>query len=770
MTGSTAKSKPINSKKVERRRLLYSGIVQGVGFRPFVYRTAKEQGLAGYVLNRPEGVIIEIEGPADRIRAFMETVRGCAPPLAQISGLTEASVPVGGEPDFTIIESESDGKGEVHISPDIATCPGCLAELFNPADRRFRYPFINCTDCGPRLTIISGIPYDRFNTSMSVFPLCAECLAEYKDPADRRFHAEPNACDLCGPSLSLLDENGNSVSCNDVLDSACEILDDGKVLAVKGIGGFHLAVNARDGGAVQRLRLRKYREEKPLALMVRNLEEANRIAEIGAGDTDLLLSPQRPIVLVKKKYGAIAPEAAPGMANLGIMLPYSPLHHLLLEKLPCLVMTSGNQVDEPVCIKNDEALRRLSGIADYFLVHDREILVRCDDSIAVSAAGSARMIRRSRGFAPRPVFVEEHYPEVLALGAQLKATACILKGNTAFLSPHIGDLETPQAQDFLVESCELLKRITQCDPGIVACDMHPGFFSTRFAAKLGRKTARVQHHHAHIAACLAEFGIPGKVIGLAMDGTGFGADGTAWGGELLIADRISFSRAGHFKSFALPGGDRAVREPWRTAASLLKEAFGKDWKKAAMELDLIPGTVPIDSFDEALEKKINSPLSSSLGRIFDAIAALLAGRKSVSFEGQAAMELEGIAIPDSGLELAFGIEQSDELLIDPAPLVKELVISIRNGDEKSAIAAAFHRAVVSALVDSSILLRNKTGLNRVVLGGGCFQNRLLLEGCLSSLESAGFQVFSNCTLPCNDGSISLGQAVIAGEWEKRGLI
>lgn len=771
MAGSTVKSTPLKNARAERRRLLYTGIVQGVGFRPFIYRVAKEHGLAGLVFNRPEGVTVEIEGSADRISAFIATVRDCAPPLARISGMTETAVPVRGDRDFAIIESESGGKGEVHISPDIATCPECLAELVDPADRRFRYPFINCTNCGPRLTIISAVPYDRVNTSMSVFPLCPDCLREYRDPADRRFHAEPNACPVCGPSLSFLDGSGRPAATGeDPVSAACAILAEGKVLAVKGIGGFHLAVNAKDGTAVKRLRSRKYTEEKPLALMVRDLDEARRIAELGPGEIDLLTSPQRPIVLVKKRpLTDIAPEVAPGMPNLGIMLPYSPLHHLLLEKLPCLVMTSGNQVDEPICIKNGEAVRRLSGIADFFLVHNREILVRCDDSITAFAAGAGRMLRRSRGFAPRPVFLEESYPEVLAMGAQLKAAACILKGNTAFLSPHIGDMETPQAQDFLGESCDLLKRIAQCDPSIIACDLHPGYFSTRLAAKLGGKVARVQHHHAHIAACLAEFGITGKVIGLAMDGTGFGPDGTAWGGELLIADIVSFSRAGHFKSFSLPGADRAVREPWRIAASLLKDAYGGEWKKVAEQLVIIPERVPVDSFELALDRRINSPLTSSLGRIFDAVAALLAGRKSVSFEGQAAMELEGCAVPDSRLELAFGIQDSEKVLIDPAPLVRGLVDLITDGRDKGEIAAAFHKAVINALADAVKLLRDRTGLNQAVLSGGCFQNRLLLEGCISALESAGFEVFSPGALPCNDGSISLGQAVIAGEWAKKGF-
>lgn len=767
MTGSTVKSKPMNGEKVERRRLLYHGIVQGVGFRPFIYRTAKMKDLAGFVLNSPEGVVVEIEGPVSRLDAFIATVRDCAPPLAEISGLAETAVPVHGDCDFAIVESENTGRAEVHISPDIATCPECLSELFNPADCRFRYPFINCTNCGPRLTIIAELPYDRVNTSMSAFPLCGDCLREYEDPADRRFHAEPNACPVCGPSLSLLDGGGRPVACADPVSAACGLLLDGKVLALKGIGGFHLAVNAKDSAAVKRLRSRKFREEKPLALMVRDLDEASRLADLDSREIGLLLSPQRPIVLVRKRQRTdVAPDVAPGLPNLGIMLPYSPLHHLLLEKLPVLVMTSGNQVDEPICIKDDEAVERLSGIADYFLVHDREILVRCDDSIAMFAAGSGRMLRRSRGFAPRPVFLKEKYPEVFAVGAQLKGVACILKGDTAFLSPHIGDLETPQAQDFFIESCELLKRIAQSDPEIIACDLHPDYFSTRYAARSGKKLARVQHHHAHIAACLAEFGISGKVIGLAMDGTGFGADATAWGGELLIADRASFDRAGHFRSFALPGADRAIKEPWRIAASLLKQAYGSDWKRIVAELELVPAEINIAAFEQILRKGLNSPLTSSLGRIFDGIAALLAGKKSVTFEGQAAMELEGSAFSDSTLELAFGIENSEELIIDPAPLVRSVVEYVLQGKEREDIAAAFHKAVIAALAGAAVHLRDRTGLSRVALGGGCFQNRILLEGCISALGRAGFEVFSPCALPCNDGAVSLGQAVIAGEWAK----
>lgn len=766
MAGLKMRSGTSKRAKPERRRLLFSGIVQGVGFRPYIYRLARDHGLAGFVRNRPEGVIVEIEGAPAVINAFLENVRASAPPLAEISGIHEEPIEPQGASDFAIYESERAGSADVLISPDVATCPECVAELFDAADRRYRYPFINCTNCGPRLTIISGIPYDRANTSMSFFPLCPDCLDEYEDPANRRFHAEPNACPVCGPSLSFLDADKAPVRLDwaDEITNACLALADGKIVAVKGIGGFHLAVDARSSEAVKRLRSRKFREEKPLALMARDLDEAQKIAWMSPEDEVMLLSPERPIVLMQKKPGAgLAPEIAPGMPNLGIMLPYSPLHHLLLERLPVLVMTSGNQVDEPICIDNEEALKRLDGIADYFLLHNRDILVRCDDSIAVKAAGKPRLMRRSRGYAPKPLYLSENYPEVLAVGAQLKSTVCILKGEAAFFSPHIGDLETPEARDFFLENCELLKRVTQCDPPTVACDLHPGYFSTRHAGSLAKRIVPVQHHHAHIAACLAEYGVRGKVIGLAMDGTGFGADGTVWGGELMIADTAEFCRAGHFRTFSLPGSEKAIREPWRIAAGLLRDAFGPQWLGIAVELELIPPEIPLTAFARALELNINAPRTSSLGRLFDAVSALLGVRRKVSFEGQAAMELEGLAGNGAEVDIALGIEKGETLIIDPVAAVRKLVEFVLGGADKGAVAAAFHTAVISALAESAAVLRDRTGLDRVALGGGCFQNRILLEGCEAGLKAQGFEVFLPGAVPCNDGGISLGQAVIVGE-------
>ena len=565
-----------NKEEIKRVRYLFSGVVQGVGFRPFIYRQAIQNKLAGFVQNRPDGVLVEVEGAAFAVDSFLASVRSNLPPLADVTNISALDIETKQDDVFQIIPSDIRGDGDVHIAPDVAVCPECLTEFFNPQDRRYRYPFINCTNCGPRLTIIKAIPYDRINTSMACFPLCPQCQAEYENPADRRFHAEPDACPVCGPQIRLLDGEGNPVDTADPIAAAISLLKEGKVLAVKGLGGFHLAVDAGSDEAVARLRSRKFREEKPLAIMVYDLAHAHRLAQIDAEEEKLLTSPQRPIVLLKKKNNNIIAEAvAPNVPHLGVMLPYTPLQYLLLEKyFAALVMTSANQVDEPICIGNREAVSRLQGIADYFLIHNRDILVRCDDSIVMVAGEKQQILRRSRGFVPRPVALAESFPDVLALGPQLKATQCILKGKFAFLSPHLGDLETPQARDFFHESLTLMKRITETDPSVIACDYHPAYYSTKVAAELdGVRVIRVQHHHAHIVSCMAENQISGDVIGLAMDGTGFGLDGHAWGGEFLVANETEFRRLGHLQYFVLPGGEKAIHEPWRIAASLLKSCL-----------------------------------------------------------------------------------------------------------------------------------------------------------------------------------------------------
>ena len=742
-----------NSKvATERFRYRFSGIVQGVGFRPFIYRIAVKNFLAGFVQNE-------------------------LPPLAHITKIEASEIAVRNDNVFAIIPSIARGQADVHITPDAATCPDCLKELFDSTNRRFRYPFINCTNCGPRLTIINTIPYDRVNTSMACFKLCEKCRAEYEDPADRRFHAEPNACPVCGPHLKLFNAAGQSVKTNDPVKTVIDLLSSGNILAIKGLGGFHLSVDAGNDDAVKKLRLRKYREEKPLAIMARDIDAARQIAEIDSEEEKLLTSSQRPIVLLKKiKSNLISGLVAPDVPNLGIMLPYTPLHHLLMEKnFTALVMTSANQVDEPICIGNREAMERLHGIADYYLVHNRDILVRCDDSIAFFADKKPRILRRARGYVPQPLQLKDSYnssPAILALGGQLKTTQCILKGNFAFVSPHIGDMETPQARDFFHESMTLMKRITESNPKIIACDYHPAYYSTKVAQELpSEKIIKVQHHHAHIVSCMAENQIEGKVIGLSMDGTGYGIDGNAWGGEFLIADETGFERFGHLQYIVLPGGEKAIHEPWRIAISLLKTAYGPEWRDAATRLNLLSDTGQFELFDKIIDGKINSPLSSGLGRLFDGVAALLGARRQVSFEGQAAMRLEMLATGSSGdsypFEIIYGKEKPH--ILDITTLIKAVIDDMDAGQNSNIIAASFHQTLIDAFVSMTDKMREETGLNRVVLSGGCFQNKILLEGSVDKLRNSGFDIYCHSQVPANDGGISLGQAVVAASMIQKGL-
>jgi len=760
-----------NKKVIKRARYLFTGIVQGVGFRPFIYRLAVRQGLAGFVQNRPDGVLVEVEGTPPAIDSFFSSVSRELPPLANITGVASSEIAVTGDTEFKIIISNNEGQGDVHIAPDSAVCADCLKELFDPACRRFRYPFINCTNCGPRLTIINDIPYDRVHTSMACFLLCPQCRTEYENPGNRRFHAEPNACPVCGPQLELRDADGETIPCEDPVERAIELIAAGNVLAIKGLGGFHLCVDATSDEAVKKLRSRKYREEKPLAIMVRDIEQARLIAEINDEEKALLSSVQRPIVLLKKKKNdRISTFVAPFVSSLGIMLPYAPLHYLLLEnKLLALVMTSANQVDEPICISNREAQNRLKGIADYFLVHNRDILVRCDDSIAFVTGGKPQLLRRSRGYAPRPLILKESFPAVLALGPQLKTTQCILKDNFAFLSPHIGDMETPQARDFFHESLALMKRITQSDPQIIACDYHPAYYSTRVAQELKEvRIVHVQHHHAHIVSCMAENQIDGDVIGLAMDGTGFGLDGNAWGGEFLIANLTQFQRFGHLQYFVLPGGQKAIHEPWRIGVSLLRQAYGKSWPEIASRLKLTPDQTNFELLDKIIETRLNSPLSSGMGRLFDGVAAIMGLRRRVSFEGQAAMELEAKA-KSAGVVLPFEILRNpdESYILDVSAAIRAIVENMFSGKSIEEIASAFHSTLAAAFAAMSFEMRKLTGNNRVALSGGCFQNRVILEGTVAELKKNSFDVYYHSQIPANDGGVSLGQAVIAGSIIKK---
>ena len=758
----------------KRYRFLFSGTVQGVGFRPFIYGVAMRWALSGFVRNRPDGVLVEVEGDEEAINRFLEDVRKDLPPLADIVDIETEIIDPQGATAFQILVSDPDGDNTLHLPPDTAVCAACLKEFNDPDDRRYRYPFINCTHCGPRLTIIRDIPYDRKYTSMACFLMCPQCEAEYKNPADRRFHAEPNACPVCGPTLMLLGGDGQKIETDDPVKQAVALIRAGHILAVKGLGGFHLCVDATNETAVQTLRNRKYREEKPLALMVRDMAQAHAVACIDQKEEQLLLSPQRPIVLVKKReQTVVAPGVAPGVGQFGIMLPYTPLHHLLLQDAPVLIMTSANQVDEPICIGNREAIEHLKGIADYFLIHNRDILVRCDDSIAFVSAGQSRLIRRSRGWAPMPIPLKQSYPEVLALGPHLKGTLCLLKGRHAFLTPHIGDMETPQARDFFHESLVLIKRLAESDPRRIACDLHPGYYTTQLATALSQDVVQVQHHHAHIVSCMAENGITGDVIGLAMDGTGYGPDGRAWGGEFMVVNETGYQRYAHLRYMALPGGERAIREPWRIAAGLLKDACGDMWPSIAMDLKLVADLTVIDTLNKIFTSKMNMPLASGLGRLFDGMSALIGLRRTVTFEGQAAMALEA-AVDDSDVEpLPFDLyrDERGELLVDFCEAVRYTAKFIAMGGiTRHELANRFHCSLHLAFGEVCQRIRDEYDLTRVVLSGGCFLNRILLEGSVRELRRLGFEVFTHRLVPTNDGGISLGQAIVAASAVGDGLV
>ena len=750
-----------------RRQIEVSGIVQGVGFRPYVYRLATDRRLRGNIRNTPAGVTIEIQGPPETVQNFVEHLPAEAPPLARITSFVVREVACNADADFRIVHSRTGEAVRTLISPDVAICPDCLRELFDPADRRYYYPFINCTNCGPRFTIVRDIPYDRPSTSMAVFPMCPACQTEYEDPLNRRFHAQPNACWECGPRVELWDRSGRKISCRDPIAEAASGLHAGLVVAVKGLGGFHLAVDATNRAAVALLRERKRRVEKPFAIMVPDLAAAQDICEVDSAARASLESVQRPIVLLPKKSSCSIPEeVAPFNRYLGLFLPYTPLHYLLLREggFKALVMTSGNLSEEPIAIDNHEAIRRLSGLVDYFLVHNREILLRCDDSVVRVADGITRQLRRSRGFVPVPVFLKNEQPSVLAVGGELKNTICLTKGSHAFLSQHIGDLENAESYSFFNEAIEHLKRILEIQATIIAYDLHPDYFSTRWALQQsGAQLVGVQHHHAHIASCMAENHLEGKVIGFALDGTGYGTDGLVWGGEVLIADYEDFERAAHFEYVPLPGGAAAIREPWRMAVSYLAHHFGRDFLK--LDVPFVQGLEAhkTDLLLRMIEQKVNSPLTSSCGRLFDAAAALIGIRQQVNYEAQAAIELE-MALSSSENNDGYPLDlrpDGDRWIIGTQPLFEAIVGDLCRDIAVGEISRRFHNGLVDVFVRLAGLLRDKSGLNRVCLSGGTFHNVYLSQHLESQLTDAGFEVFTHHEVPAGDGGLSLGQALVA---------
>jgi hydrogenase maturation protein HypF len=750
-----------------RKEIQISGIVQGVGFRPYVYRLATDRNLGGNIRNAPAGVTIEIQGPRELVEAFVSRLPEEIPALAKITGLTVRDMPCKPDRPFEILPSHTGQHGSALISPDVAVCEECLRELLDPHDRRHLYPFINCTNCGPRFTIVHDVPYDRARTSMSVFPMCEKCRAEYEDPCDRRFHAQPNACWECGPRLELRDARGDLSNPSDPLRAGVEGLRLGGILAVKGLGGFHLAVDAANPDAVERLRQRKRRLGRPFAVMVRDLESASRFCETDADTERLLSCRERPIVLLaRKKDAPIAGAVAPDQSDLGIFLPYAPLHHLLFAagKFAALVMTSGNRSEEPIAIDNREALERLNGIADLFLMHNREILVRLDDSVVRRSSGRARQIRRSRGYVPAPVRLAEEVPQILAVGGEMKNTICLTRGNLAFLSQHIGDLQNIENFHCFCEAAAYLSKILEIEPEVIAYDLHPDYLSTQWALEQkGVCLAGVQHHHAHIAACMAENQIDGPVIGLALDGSGYGTDGHIWGGEALIADYASFDRAAHFAYTPLPGGAAAIREPWRMAVSYLTRAYGEN----VLDLD-VPFVRGLDRRKAELVLKmaargVNSPLTSSCGRLFDAVAALIGIRQEITYEAQAAIELEMAArlSSESGGYLLAICRQDKPWQIDIAPLFTAIVEDLRRKVCTETISRRFHNGLIETLARLARLLREESAINRICLSGGTFHNVLVFESLIRKLESDGFDVFTHSEVPAGDGGLGLGQVAVA---------
>jgi hydrogenase maturation protein HypF len=757
----------------ERREVLVRGVIQGVGFRPFVYRLALEEELAGFVGNDTDGVTVAVEGPEERLEAFLARLRSEAPPLARIDSITVRETAATGEMGFRIAASEVLGRVSTGIPADAATCPDCLRELFDPQDRRFLYPFLNCTNCGPRFTITRRIPYDRPQTSMAKFPMCPECQREYDNPLNRRFHAQPNACWDCGPRVWLVGADGAAISVDDPVAACIDRLAAGEIMAIKGIGGFHLSVDATNQAAVMRLRERKRRYGKPLAVMVRDLEAARAVCVLTAEEEALLLTPARPIVLARRREGCgIADGIAPGIPWLGIFLPYAPLQHLLFAdpRVRALVMTSANLSEEPIAIDNDEARARLGAIADAFLMHDREILQRCDDSVTAVVDGVPQLIRRARGFVPLGVPLTFDAPPLLAVGGHLKNVFALARGRFAYQSQHLGDLESLTGLEFFKESLNHLMRTFEIEPQAVVCDLHPGYLSTQWAKEWARERGlpliAVQHHHAHIAGCMAEHGLTADVIGLALDGTGYGTDGKIWGGEVLIARLVGFERFAHLEYVPMPGGEAAIKEPWRMAFAALRTA-GFNAELAASLAGATASEAHV--LDRMMERGINSPMTSSLGRLFDAVAAVVMNRRIVDYEAQAAIELEGCADSEQGdmsredycLELWDGGESRRPHVIPAGRMWKAILSDLRRGEDLSRVAARFHAGVANGFVNAAAMARIETGINHVALSGGCLHNRRLARLLRQGLEEESFEVYEHRNVSPGDGGLSYGQAAVA---------
>jgi hydrogenase maturation protein HypF len=767
---------------IQRMHIAIRGAVQGVGFRPFIYRLASELKLPGWVLNSPQGVFIEVEGEKRDLESFLFRLQEEKPKLSFIQSLEHSYLDPVHFNGFEIRSSELSGAKSALILPDIATCPDCLSEVFSPDNRRYRYPFTNCTHCGPRFTIVESLPYDRPNTSMRSFAMCPDCRFEYENPQDRRFHAQPNACPVCGPALELWNPSGSLISSRDsALLEAAEAVREGKIIAIKGLGGFHLVADARNTRAVDTLRQRKHREEKPFALMYPSLEQIREECRISPLEARLLSSPEAPIVLLEREADGvqrtIALNVAPNNPYLGVMLPYTPLHHLLMKEIDFpVIATSGNLSDEPICIDEREALVRLSGIADLFLVHNRPIVRHVDDSILRVILGREIVLRRSRGYAPLPVHCREPIPDSLAVGAHLKNTVALTVENNVFLSQHIGDLENREASEAFLDVIRSFRQLYRIDPVWVVADMHPDYLSTKFARESGIPLIPIQHHYAHVAACMAENELDGRVLGVSWDGTGYGTDGTIWGGEFLLTDETGFSRIASFRKFRLPGGVPAVREPRRTALGVLYEILGN---KVFEERDSVPvrffSATEISVLARMLQKGIQSPWTSSAGRLFDAVASLSGLRQFIKFEGQAAMEMEfAIGCEKTAEAYPFNLENKADpgpgsaqttMIVDWEPMIRAILQDVGDAIPLARISIKFHNTLVAMIVE----VAGRVGEQRIILTGGCFQNKYLLEHTVRRLKEEGFRPYWHQRVPPNDGGIALGQIFAASRLLKAGV-
>ena len=761
------------------------GIVQGVGFRPFIYNLAHRLKLTGHIFNNKLGVTIEIQGNTVCCDKFTRCLSSELPPLARVSDINSSTITfIKDEKSFRILHSKDDSDDIALISPDNDVCPDCLKEIFDPEDRRFRYPFINCTNCGPRYTLIRKTPYDRPFTSMSEFKMCPDCQSEYDDHENRRFHAQPNACPECGPSIKLLDTCGKEIKSNDPIDDTINFVKKGRIIAIKGIGGYHLVCDATDEQSVSELRKRKLRKEKPFAIMSKDVEAIKTYACVNDMEEKLLQSREKPIVLLKKKINSLLAEPiAPGFTEYGAFLPCTPIQHLLFSgNVPvALVMTSGNISEEPIVFDEKEVFERLGGIADFYLINDRPIVWRCDDSIVrvvqskniplnkgghgvVDQAQYKTMIsRRSRGWVPAPIFIEEKVPPMIACGGDLKNVFCLAKGRTVFPGPHIGDLENSEALRSFKESIDHFKKIFEIEPELITVDRHPNYFSSRYGRSLGLPVTEVQHHHSHIVSVMAENKLNDKVIGLALDGTGYGDDGTIWGGEILICDRKSYKRWGHFPQLKLPGGDKAAKEPWRTAVAVLYDIYGDNLFDMHPQFVKTTGEKNIRNIIQMIKADVNCPVSTGAGRWFDAVSSILLIQHYNDFEGQSPILLEAKA--DLSVEKKFDFAIDDNGTFDFREIIKELVEMAGTEADKAKGSAMFHNTIARALLSACMRIKEETGLSRVCLGGGTFQNVLLLTRLSSMLLEKGFKVYLPNQLPINDGGLALGQLVIAASTE-----